>query len=209
MKDTSMFREIELGIKGVEHVRTQLGLGGSLAARISTAPLEQGVVGTRVPITALKDGEIADLQSGGVMNREDSVTGLGKLISGFLRQSMPPRRYAVFAEPFGKRGDSYLTTVRERKHFMGDEVFFSLLHEDADTSRVLDTIRRVGDYPFIGVLSSIPNDGIGLEHGEELDEDMLEALVSGMDHLVVGAFDGEGFVIWSTNELMARRAARL
>lgn len=49
-------------------------------------------------------------------------------------------------------------------------------------------------YPSIFILVESP---LSIEHGKVLSKDDLKALAQSVDHIIIGAFDEESYLIWS------------
>ena len=57
----------------------------------------------------------------------------------------------------------------------------------------------IGDawpFPRVGVLTSLP-EGKVLQAGEEVGTEFIDQLVYNTEHILVGAYDDEGMVVWS------------
>jgi hypothetical protein len=121
---------------------------------------------------------------------------VGKLIKEQLLDSTPEPTLFVLEYIYASKGDPFLATWELPFFTVGNEVY---LFADADSST--DQIRKIlGEahvYPAIGVVSRIPKRHSALRRGDGADPRLLPLLAEGTRHLIIGAYDAEGWLIWS------------
>lgn len=78
------------------------------------------------------------------------------------------------------------------------ELFWQLTAERAaQADLILATAEQAMSYPGVGVLASSPDEGAPPGSGQVVTADWLRGIASQMDHLIVGAYDRQGFLVWS------------
>ena len=63
----------------------------------------------------------------------------------------------------------------------------------ADSPSINEMVMHARDYPFIAALTSI-GPGLTINKGQELLDSTLGLLAAHADHVLVGAYDAEGFL---------------
>jgi len=113
--------------------------------------------------------------------------------------STTPWAIAVFEDWLTEYGDGR-PSDEVRRLVIGREICFYLLWRDADEMLIEKTIREVTTPypPMVGILSSISeSEAPEWERLErEGDEAEIESLARRTRFLIVGAYDGEGFLVW-------------
>ena len=186
-----MLRPIPNRSAAIAYLRANLESGHALARHLLALPLDAGSVAATLPADA-PDPAFSRFDAGGVTHRAATEPELAALVLGHLRQG--GGRVAVFEDALSRRGDPVLAKQGGRYAFVGDEVYHVLLPGD-DGGQVIAAARRATSFSFIGVLTSTPGDG--LAGGQELSPERVEALARRAEHVLVGAYDGEGVLVWS------------
>ena len=86
-----------------------------------------------------------------------------------------------------------------RLFFYNNQVFYFLIHDDIDNNNIHKTIKESFSIPiFIGTMTSYPeNFDIVTLNRKYISEDILKLLAERTEKIFVGAYDGEGYLIWS------------
>jgi hypothetical protein len=105
------------------------------------------------------------------------------------------QRYAVF-ETFYK-ADRAFPGQRPPRYLYDKRKFVFVTSEEPSVKRVFQGIYSAGSYPFVCGLTSLRDDQDPLASGETVPPSVLEQLAERTSHIVIGAFDFEGFIIWS------------
>jgi hypothetical protein len=186
-----MLRPIPNRSAAVAWIRARLESGNTLAKRLLALPLDGGSVAATLPPDA-PDTAFARFDAGGVTRRAATEPEVAELVAGYLRQG--GGRCAVFEDALSRRGDPVLAKQGGRYAWVGDEVYHLLLPGD-DRAQVTAALRRATSFSFLGVLAA--SGGGELRAGQDLAPGALDALARAADHLLVGAYDGEGVLVWS------------
>ena len=79
---------------------------------------------------------------------------------------------------------------------VGDEVYL-FAEGGSSFDQVLGILTEGHLYPAIGTLASLPDGYRPIDEGAAVDQDVLRRLAEGTRYLIVGAYDAEGWLIWS------------
>lgn len=179
----------ELGADAVSFIRSELAQGRDLAALITKLPLEQGSVVTFLP-ASVGAQELGDFGSGGVAGG-DQNENLAQLIGAYLGSDV--KRICVFEHPAARRGDP----VRSSDFFTVGDTVLTFVTAVASQSRVERAAREAHWYPGIGILSSLREGEPPIPPQSVQPESCLVDLVANIEHLLIGAYDAEGWLVWS------------
>lgn len=209
------FEERTLGVAAIDYVRRRLTDGKALSRHLlASRDLNSGSVVSFVPADADSD-EIHEFdvgharQSAGDASVFTSESGaawrmirtpnadanLAEAIAAFFREATDA--LCIFEHGLARRADPFLENATFSVAFCGDEVYPFAAAGD-DLARIADTIR--------GATTAYPPLVAALTRGElstqrvELAEADLASLAAKTDEIIVGAYDGEGYVIWRSAE---------
>lgn len=121
---------------------------------------------------------------------ESTAEALATEIQAFL--SAAPGRVCLLANENVDPGDPVAATLPAKATY-GKELYH-LISPGLTDEEVVRILKRARSVPvFLGVLSSTS----GLPSNEnELGETTFRSIVAGAQGILVGAFDGEGFLVW-------------
>ncbi len=199
------YREHHLEPAANEYILECLEYGHSLSRHLRRRrqDLKEGRVITRLPLGA-NTGELDKFEWGGKYplaaeakrlpsTRDDLVS----LVGDFLRRK--EGGVCVFENYLARRTDPVLSRARSRVLFYGDEVYHVLAEEDAKPELIKATIAEAETLPiFIGALSILPQDSRIYSAQRELAGEELRSLADRAEKFIVGAYDGEGYLIWES-----------
>lgn len=186
---------VNLGAAGLDHVKDRIAWGMPLSRVLGDLLLEQGEAWTWAPPSA--DLHITDLADSDL---PDGVTQESQwdLMKDFVVEYLAGReRLAIIEDRESSPNSQWLKTQAElppnlpRLGF-GDHLYWYATEPD----RVLVAdMMRWGFGLFKCMVLTRP--GGEWPHDHAVTAADLEGLAPGVDHLVVDAFDFDGFVIWS------------
>lgn len=107
-----------------------------------------------------------------------------------------PNRIMVVEDALALATDAFLLNKKTQYFFHNDEVYHKVESKD-DHSFLQATVRRISFIPTsICVLGSTKGfDYLG-EVGTQLPKSVLEILAKNTMQIIVGAYDGEGYIFW-------------
>lgn len=127
--------------------------------------------------------------------KPDMSFWLVNVIQTFLNTGK--KRCCIFEDANAQPNDPYLASIKTRFLTFNKEVYHFLSWEDLDAERILQTIRHAESWLFIGAMTSIPKEkDFFLEVGK-ITSDELRALAERTKKIIIGAYDWEGYLIWS------------
>ncbi len=185
-----MLTRYELGAEAIAFIRSELSQGRELATAIVDAPLERGQVVTFLP-DSLGETQLTDFSSGGVASGEETRK-TADLIAAYV--SKGAERICVFEHPTANKDDPRSPTV---SFFTVGMTVYLFMTQDTPGSQIESAAREAHWYPAIGILASLPPGERPPENRSEQDPRLLSRLAKGTDHMIVGAYDGEGWLLWS------------
>jgi hypothetical protein len=200
----------------IDYVERSLLDGNALAkAVLEHVPLRQGQVVTCLP-KGVVPRSAQDFRTGGKLppppvsdwrstEREDELLlmipvpttddWLVKNVAAFLRGGTS--RVCIFEDSLKRVGDPVLRKISTRYATFNKEVYHLLLGADSHGEQILKVIRTARSIPtFVGILTEWPGDLPG-SAPISLSPANMRALAGAAQKLVIGAFDGEGCLIWS------------
>ncbi|HEV2826949.1 MAG TPA: hypothetical protein VGW76_05050 [Pyrinomonadaceae bacterium] len=200
------FKKIELGSEGVEYVKRQLTLGHTLAkSLLASHDIGTGRVFTILPAST-DDAAAKDFESGGklpsLFSPNDNDSNLEPVpntdsylvdqVRTFLHEGND--RACVFEDASAAPGDPYLRNIETRISTMNQEVYHLLCPADISNDKILKTIRLARSWLFIGVMTYSSTDLCSGREPLTLQE--LTWLAQRAEKIVIGAYDGEGYLTW-------------
>lgn len=120
------------------------------------------------------------------------------VIQTFL--NIEAKRCCIFEDANAQPNDPYLASIKTRFLIFNEEVYHFLLWKDLDAERILKTIRHAESWLFIGAMTSIPEESVFSHEAQKItiaSDELIRLLAERTEKIVVGAYDGEGYLIWS------------
>jgi hypothetical protein len=196
------FKEYVLGPEANEYIRDRLEYGHSLARHLRRGrDLVNGRVVTRLAPEAKTD-ELDKFEWGGkypessIGRHHNSVDDLASCILDFLQSG--EGHLCVFENHLGRRTDPWLLQSESRVLFLGKEIYHVVSAEVVDIDSIKAAINEAEDVTLlIGVLSVWPQGSRLSPERYEITDEELRALAEGAEKIIVRAYDGEGYLIWT------------
>ena len=206
-----------LGSEAIEYIKNILSDSHTLAKYLlESLDLGAGIVITFLP-PGLSKKEITDFEAGVMpmppesewryFNYEDGrtvrvmpVTVLDRdmilLIQNFLEEDA--ERLCIFENWLFHPSDSVVSQFKSRLLFFESEVYHVLFGGHVEVSRIKETIKEAHSIPiFIGALTSMSGMSAAFQRKKSLSSDQIKMLAAQTQKIIVGAYDGEGYLIWN------------
>ena len=219
------YKEITLGPEAVDYVRDRLVTGKTLAKLLlDRGDLDKGKITAFLPTDA-DLSKVNNFSRGGVLPAPPLETyhhyttpdgtktvmapvpgtsnQLAAMVQEFLNRS--DKRIGLFESAVAKPTDGFLSTPNAKDlrvlSFQGN-VYYLLKHQD-NSEKIEKTLRYAKSFRALGVLVHLSKDKF-LPFGEdsvpkELTLDELKVLAEETEKMIIGAYDGEGYLIWTRN----------
>lgn len=186
--------EIDLGQSAADYIMRELQGGRALSRALLDANLTGGRTWAYVTDQADKSA-IENFSQAGVGGRTETETRLASFVQEYLQRGSTMT--AAFEDIFAGAGDPVLAKPHNPPYFVVDNEVFDFIqgpgHSLTEIRRLLSAART---YRMVGVLGSTKH----LEPGSVVARDVLEDLIKHGDHVIIGAWDGEGEIMWSLKE---------
>ena len=187
-----MLRTFDLGPETFVYIRSQLGQGRGLGRALLQLPIESGRAFTYLP-EGVSPGELRDFESGGVASGEENRQ-LAEFVHAYVGAEPNGVRLAVFEHPTASRGDA---RKPQSPYFtVGDDVYL-FVEPGSSVDDIARTAREAHWYPSLGVLGALPSLPLPRAQGSEQSPTLIATVADGADHVLVGAYDAEAWIIWS------------
>jgi hypothetical protein len=191
-----MLKKVQLGSEAIRYIAGSLSEGRSLSKYLLVLPLEKGNVTTWVD-SATDHVALTHFKTGGIIAgeaRRKADRMLARFVSSYLAQA--DTRYGIFEHALASEGDPFLLTKRINYFVHKSEVYFFVTSKDGTPTKVDEAIKVARTYFFTGLLADLPDSQNIMNH-QEADITLLKSLVDNTNHIIVGAYDGEGNLLWS------------
>jgi hypothetical protein len=180
-----------------QYIINQLSLGGEISNYLQKFNLGMGTLITYLPeevdTEKITDwSESIDWLYGKNVTKENENI-LINLISKFMKMK---KGNCFLSETLCLLGDPILNKKNFPYISYNNQIFGYLINISSDEliRTVLINSRR---YPFVGLLTELPNGLDAIYNKQKLSENTLERLIKLTRYIIIGAFDDEGFIIWS------------
>jgi hypothetical protein len=171
------------------YIRNELSAGNTLSSYLLSQPIEKGSVTTFLPVE--KASDLINRYATGIASTTESDHMLADRIRTFLNR---PGQYAIFED----------VCFNLDTHEVGEEEFFSFQTEIyyflTSGKRDIRTIAHIINYPcpnpLVGVLVSFPEDEPSIINRGKVERALLKRLADHTIHLIIGAYDATGYLMW-------------
>ena len=193
--------EIRAGLQGDAFLRECLQNGKEMGKRLSR--LMDGVSGEVTVLLssgarAAAGEELTSeraMREGAINSRaKDSWSCLSRKVQRFLADSAG--NMFVIEDAMAERHHQFMSSSDRQALFLGDSVYWYLsANHQGDMETICDTCFIVGDWGSIGIMTSWPV-RCPIWDRKDMTSSDLDLLVTNVQRIVVGAYDGEGYLIW-------------
>jgi len=194
-----MLRQVVLSDKALKHIRDELAYGDVIAeSLLQYINFEQGIIYTFLP-DDVKDIESLDFRDSVSKNYQAMYGETHKIIAEFIKTYLSQHKNGIVVfETLASPNDTFLK-YKEPQYFSNQQkVYLYLVNENADVQEANEIISGARGYPCIGILSSLPR-GETIQTQQIVNDNFLQQLVVETEHIIIGAFDQDGFLFWSKN----------
>jgi hypothetical protein len=208
--------EFKLGPAALEYMRECLAHGKTLGQYLlKREDLANGGISTYLPVD-LPAEAVQDFRTGGKLKRDpkgfrywregertfraepvpNTDPWLASVVQEYLRSE--PDRVCVFENSSAAPGHPWLLSSGMGTVIFESEVYHFLCSRDlVNEEKILTTIGRTKSWLFYGTMTALSGaSNLPLETGT-IAREALEMFAQRAEKIVVGAYDGEGYLIWS------------
>lgn len=213
--DDFNFKEYELGLEAIKFIKECLGGGNTLAQTfLRIFDFEKGRVITALPL-GIDPEEAKDFEDGifpeppksewrsfvksdgskwVMVPKPNTDFWLVSIIRMFLVKE--DKRLCILENALARPNDPWISLKKHQIFTFKGEVYHFLLGMDVEGKRIEQTIRNASSYLFIGLLTSVPQETPFPRKGHEVSFEELKVFAKRTEKIIVGAYDGEGYLIW-------------
>lgn len=193
-----MLIKVELTAESIDYINQELAQGGELfiEEHLCALNLGQGHVFSYFPIefspsTPVDFGESIEFLTGKRVSGEFN-SKIKELIRNFLDENS--RNVAIF-ETMWNEGDP-ITSQSSLQYFSIKGTRYDFLKGEDEKKPIDDYINDAQGYPTIIALVNGEDSNFEIWDKYHFPEEKVIELIKRTEFLLVGAFDGEGYIIW-------------
>jgi hypothetical protein len=213
-------RKFHLNSGALEYIIECLEHGHTLARfLLETQDLLSGTVFTFADQN-INPGQLMDFKRGGIVPangvrryisandgsrylmvaKSNTVNELTSVTRDYLRAH--PSNICIFEDPLASSSDPLDFSFEIDCLIYNEEVYYSLERSDSENDKVLNTINEANSSLLIGVMTKSPEFFVQPSNNKKnITVSNLESFAAKAEIIVVGAYDGEGFLIWNKSEI--------
>jgi hypothetical protein len=125
---------------------------------------------------------------------------LARIILDFLQSK---QSICVFEESMARPSDPCMKTAKQTQwRTFENEIYYLLTWENAEISQISRALKDAASvYPgFIGVIAEVSEIEQAALKQRKITADSLARLAGATDRIIVGAYDGEGYLVWAKRD---------
>lgn len=199
------FKKITLGREAKAYIEECFSKGKTLGKLFgSFIDLSNGLITTELP--DLVSNWNSNNFEGGFVYKNERVDKTEEpsqtcrtLLSNAILESLKEGKVCVMESFLPSRGDEWLKETKSHVAFIGEEVCFLLDKNDASKDRVEEALNNA-EYPpiFFGAIGD--GDLTSIEKDGNMQIEELVKFIKKAKKIFVGAYDGEGYLVWEANK---------
>lgn len=192
-----MLHEIDLGDTALEYIKEELANGDLVAkSLLQQIKFGQGFIRTYLP-DDVKDKATLNFRDSVAKDYRSMYTETHKWVVDFITAylSQQKNNIAVF-ETLVSLNDPCLQKIKLQYFSNKQKVYVYIAGDRYVKEWGRQILREARGYPCVGILTSLFNvKTISSEHSGS--DDFIQLLVKETEHIIIGAFDEDGFLLWS------------
>jgi hypothetical protein len=190
-----VIKRIVLGAEAVGWIGGELSRGRTMAREILANPPSGSVV-TYAP-EGMSEEELADFDGGCLGDTLDTHVPVLEFAAAYLTTEAAELRYLICEVTFASKTDPFLARVTRPYFTHDDDVYYFLSAGRVSIEQVHGPLQAGGAYPTIAALTSLPaHEPLIAPHSDQ-SRDVLLALAHRAAHVLIAAYDQEGWLVWS------------
>jgi hypothetical protein len=203
-EETSTYKIHQFDGPGVfRHLRQALEWDDPLSKNLRELPIEQGSVTSYLP-SSFEIPDRDEFRYGQAYIIGEEVSQAFMFSVNFIHDYLKavPNRVVMFPTIYHRGEKSAVELTVPYVYLSPDEslrqpVCCFIDHHTATLDTVERAMREARPFSFLGILTSLPGNSGSLRSAQELTAADAQALAIKTDHLIVGAFDDIGKLIWT------------
>jgi hypothetical protein len=191
-----MLKRVLLPKNSVPYIEQELSSGGYLSCQLAKMDLKNGEVETYLPSKLVDTTKIDFAESLEFLTGEAVTASYNLIINDIILDFLnnDPTKYAIFETVWNEKDP--IVSKRSLQFFTINGVVYDFLKGDDGQKDINKYILDAQDYPTVISLIDIQNKNIAIKPQCSLDNGMVLELINQTVGLLIGAFDGEGYLFW-------------
>lgn len=191
-----MLRKVDLTKECVNYIKQELSQGGDLSVEASNLLLQSGFMFTYIPFsmsltTQIDFSESLEFLSGELVF-DEFISIIKEIILKTLDKN--PHIVAIFETIWSENDEVTLHSALQYFTIKGRRYDYL---KGGDEKIVLDDyIADAQGYPTVIFIVNNQNSDFEIRNKSKFHEGYINELVKRIEVMIVGAFDGEGYIIW-------------
>jgi hypothetical protein len=173
------------------YIRNELSAGNTLSSYLLNQPIENGHVTTFLPVENAPS--LIKRYATGITSLTESNHMLAYRMRAFLNH---PGQYAILEDVCFDLDSPGADDCEEEFFSFQTEVYYFLTSRNQDIRSVINIINCPCPNPFVGVLVSTLVDEPSITNRGKVGRTLLKQLADHTIHLIIGAYDATGYLIW-------------
>jgi hypothetical protein len=195
-----MLKKVILPNNSIEYIKNELFLGGNLSQQLINLDFGNGKTETYLPLVNGKINEINHIDYSesieflyGINVARDFKLILRNIILKFLNND--PTKYVIFETPWNE-DDLTASKQLQLQYFTINRFVYDYLKGDDNQENIYKYLLDAQVYPTVISLLDIQNNNIMIKPKSSLDNGIVLELINQTVGLIIGAYDGEGYLFW-------------
>jgi hypothetical protein len=197
------------GLKPFEYIKERLLWGSKvLSGSVAKIDLEKGKVYALVP-AGISEDHLYSFEQGGLYYseiKEINNTRIQSVVNNskelfqeliFNHIASASGNCCVFEEPDGSPSDPWVSKLNAEYIHYNEEMYYFFNTSNIAREKIEQATNYADGYYFLCVLSSLDNELSEFKSGDEISFDSLKTIADNCQTFFVGAYDGEGYLMWS------------
>lgn len=191
-----MLKKVNLKEESIEYIQQQLSMGGVLSSQLMKLNLYKGSVFTFFPSTFSPHISIDFSESLEFLTGEKVSKEFDALISDYIVNNLGlnERKIAIF-ETMWNINDP-IVAKRALQYFSINGRKYDFVKGRNDTESIINYINDARGYPTVISIIETGHEYLDIKDKSKFKEEKLSELADSTEVLIIGAFDGEGYLLW-------------
>jgi hypothetical protein len=192
-----MLNEVELSDSALEYIKEELAIGDAIAKSLwRLIKFKEGVIRTFLPDDVI-DKENLNFRDSIAEDHQAMYSATHKKVEDFITAYLSQQKNSiVIFETLASPGDPYLQRKKPQYFSNQRNVYLYFAGDNFDEQKLSRIISEARGYPCVGILTSLPH-GKTVSSEQSVSDDFVQMLVEKTEHIIIGAFDEDGFLLWS------------
>jgi len=201
-----MLIKVPLDNRALTYIFDCLSQGRTLSSLLLHTKLEQGSIWTFLPPSVTLE-RAYDFTSGwfikGSDGQVDEEARSTPLVSELVGNSLLRQQNAYFiCEDASAEAD--FPYIRRQHNvpmlFFREEVYYFVTTQTSSADNIAAAIQKANSYLFTAITTTLPDYYTPLERNQQTNLEQLQGLANNSQYVIIGAYDGDGYIVWERKD---------